>query len=271
MTGRIENKVAVITGAASGIGLGIARRFAAEGAMVVAGDIDEAGLATLLSELGTDCCATVRCDVTREDDVAALAALAADRFGRLDIAVANAGAGGFAPLLEHSLEEWQRVIDLCLTGVFLTVKHTGRVMTAAGNGGSIITIASLNAVQPAAGMAAYCTAKAGVAMFTKVAAMELGAAAIRVNAIGPGLVQTNATAAFFAVPAIVDDFLANTTIGRFAQPEDVAALALWLASDEASFASAGLYLLDGGATTGRYPDLPSHLAALDSEQFTSPS
>jgi NAD(P)-dependent dehydrogenase (short-subunit alcohol dehydrogenase family) len=118
-----------------------------------------------------------------------------------------------------------------------------------------VTIASLNAVQPAEGMAAYCAAKAGVAMLTKVAAMELGRRGIRATCIAPGLVQTNATAPMFAVPGLVDEFVENTTIGRFAEPADVAALALFLASDEAAFVTGSFHLVDGGASTRRYPDL----------------
>lgn len=254
MTARLEGKTALVTGAASGIGLGIARRFAAEGARLVLGDIDDAGLAALAAELGA-VCVTAHCDVTVEDDQQALAQLASDRFGRLDVAVANAGAGHFAPIVDHDLADWRRIIDLCLTGVFLTLKHVGRVMTAHGNGGSIISIASLNAVQPSAGMSAYCAAKAGVAMLDEVAAMELGPAGIRVNTIAPGLVETNATGGFFALPGIVEEFVDNTTVGRYAQPADIAALAVFLASDESSFVSASLYSIDGGARTKRYPDL----------------
>jgi len=259
VTGRLEGKVALITGAASGIGRGIAERFVADGATVVGGDIDEAGLARLREDLGVERVTTTRCDATSEADQAALADLAVERHGRLDVAVANAGRGSFAMVLEHPLEEWQAVMDLCLTGVFLTVKHAGRVMS---DGGSILTIASLNAVQPAAGMSAYCTAKAGVAMLTKVAAMELGPRRIRVNAIAPGLVETNATGAFWQIPGVVEEFVENTTIGRFARPSDIAALAAFLAGDEASFITGGLHLIDGGAATKRYPDLPGALARL---------
>lgn len=261
MTARLDGKVAVITGAASGIGRGIALRFAGEGARIVAGDLNTDGLAALAAELGgADRCATLACDVTAEADVEALHALAVERFGRLDTSVANAGAGMFSPVVDHALADWQFVMDLCLTGVFLTVKHAGRRMA---DGGSIMAIASLNAVQPAAGMAAYCTAKAGVAMFVKVAAMELGARGIRVNAIAPGLVQTNATAPFFSdLPGIVDEFIDNTTVGRFAQPADVAALAAFLAADESSFVSGALHLIDGGAATKRYPDLMGAMARM---------
>jgi NAD(P)-dependent dehydrogenase (short-subunit alcohol dehydrogenase family) len=256
---RLDGRVALVTGAASGIGRGIARRFVAEGASVAAGDIDDAGLAKLADELG-DRCVVVPGDATVEDDQASLVAAATDRFGRLDIAVANAGTGYLAPIVDHDIADWRRVIDLCLTGVFLTIKHAGGAM-AAGDGGSIITIASLNAVQPAAGMSAYCAAKAGVAMLTEVAAMELGPS-VRVNSIGPGLVQTGLTSAMWQVPGLVDEFVENTTVGRFAEPDDIANLALFLASDESSFVSGSLYLADGGARTRRYPDMFGALSRL---------
>ena len=249
---RLDGKVALVTGAASGIGRAITRRFVAEGACVVAGDIDESRVTGLADELGDRCIAVVG-DAVVEDDQAAFAAAATDRFARLDIAVANAGTGFLAAIDDHDLADWRRIIDVCLTGVFLTVKHAGRAM-AAGDGGSIVTMASLNAVQPAAGMSAYCAAKAGVAMLTEVAALELGPT-VRVNAIGPGLVQTGLTEALWSIPGVVDEFVENTTVGRFAQPEDIANLALFLASDESSFVSGGLYLADGGAHTRRYPDV----------------
>lgn len=259
MPGRLDGKVAVVTGAASGIGHAIAVRFAAEGASLVLGDIDEAGLAGTAAAIGAaagaDRCRMTRCDVTVEADVERLLGLAAvSGWSAPDVVVANAGAGGFSLLVDHPLDEWRRIVDLCLTGVFLTVKHAGRLMA---DGGSILTIASLNAVQPAAGMAAYCAAKAGVVELTRVAAMELGRARrIRATSILPGLVRTNASAAFWDVPGLVEEFVENTTVGRYASPDDVAALAVFLASDEAAFVSGSAHLVDGGASTGRYPNLP---------------
>ena len=250
---RLDGKVAVVTGAASGIGRAIAQRFVAEGSVVVGGDIDKDGLSALADELGDGFVAAPG-DVTVEEDQAALVATAVDQCGRLDIAVANAGTGLLAPIVDHDMDDWQRIIDLCLTGVFLTVKHAGRAMRA-GGGGSIVTMASLNAVQPAAGMSAYCSAKAAVAMLAEVAAIELGPAGIRVNAIGPGLVQTGLTAPIWSMPGVVEEFVDNTPIGRFARPEDVADLALFLSSDESSFVTGSLYLVDGGAHTRRYPDM----------------
>lgn len=257
MSGRLEGQIAAVTGAASGIGRAIVERFIADGAHVIAGDIDAVGLASL-ADLHPDHVVPMRCDVTIESDLEAMMA-AADERGGLHIAVANAGKGGFAPIVDQSLDEWREIIDLCLTGVFLTVKHAARHMR---DGGSIINIASLNAIQPAAGMSAYCAAKAGVAMFTQVAAMELGARQIRVNTIAPGLVETNATAAFWMVPGVVEEFVDNTTLGRFASPGDVAAVAAFLASSDASFVSGSCYSVDGGAATKRYPDLPGAFARL---------
>lgn len=250
-------RLALVTGAASGIGRAITERFVADGTTVLAADIDLDGLARLRKELG-HLVVAAGCDVTSEDSVAAVCDRAAE-MGGLHTAVANAGRGTFAPIVEHPLGEWKAIIDLCLTGVFLTVKHAGRVMH---DGGSIITIASLNATQPSAGMSAYCAAKAGVVMLTKVAAMELGARRIRVNSIAPGLVETNATGAFFMIPGMVEEFVENTTVGRFAQPADIANMAAFLAGDESTFVSGSLFPVDGGAATKRYPDLPAAFARL---------
>lgn len=251
----MEQRLALVTGAASGIGRAITERFVADGLRVLATDIDTDGLDRLAAELG-DSVRTAHCDVTSEESVAA-ACTRAGELGGLHVAVANAGRGTYAPITEHALEEWRAILDLCVTGVFLTIKHSAPVMH---DGGSIITIASLNATQPSAGMSAYCTAKAGVVMLTQVAAMELGARGIRVNAIAPGLVETAATGAFFMVPGVVEEFVDNTTVGRFAQPSDVADMAAFLAGDGSTFVSGSLFRVDGGASTKRYPDLPAAFA-----------
>jgi NAD(P)-dependent dehydrogenase (short-subunit alcohol dehydrogenase family) len=254
---RLTGKVAVVTGAASGIGRAITGRFVREGAVVFAGDVDGDGLAALVSELGAGCVG-VEADLVTEAGVEALHQRALAEGGRLDIAVANVGRGAFNPIVDQPLEEWQFVLDTSLTASFLAVRAAGRRIA---DGGSIIAIASLNAVQPAHGMAAYCVAKAGVSMLVEVAAMELGGRGVRVNAIAPGLVDTPATrAGLFELPGVVEEFVDNTTVGRFAQPADVAAVAAFLAADESSFVSAATYLVDGGAATKRYPDLPTAIA-----------
>lgn len=248
-------RLALVTGAASGIGRAITERFVADGMRVLATDVNADGLATLADSLG-DAVVTAHHDVTSEADHERIAALAGE-LGGLHVVVANAGRGTYSPVVDHELSEWQAILDLCLTGVFLTVKHGARAMH---DGGSIIAIASLNATQPSAGMSAYCAAKAGVVMLTKVAAMELGSRGIRVNAIAPGLVETNATGAFFMVPGVVDEFVENTTVGRFAQPDDIAASAAFLAGTESTFISGTVLAVDGGASTKRYPDLPRAFA-----------
>jgi len=151
------------------------------------------------------------------------------------------------------------VLDLCLTGVFLSVKHQARHMTA---GGSIVNIASLNALQPAEGFAAYCSAKAGVAMLSTVAAMELGPRGIRVNAIAPGLIDTPLTA-MLNQPPFRDEFLDNTPLGRIGTTADVAAAALFLASDDSAWITGDLLLVDGGGHTKRYPELARRFAGQD--------
>ncbi|MBX6389605.1 MAG: SDR family oxidoreductase [Frankia sp.] len=262
MSGRIEGKTALVTGAAAGIGQAVATRFLAEGASVVAADIDEAGLSKLVAEAGSDRLVTTRCDVTNEDDVAAAVDLAVSRFGGLDIAVANAGGGTSSEIADHDFAEWRRVVDLCLHGVFLTVKHASRAMRAAGRGGSIINIASLNAVQPGRGMGAYCAAKAGVVALTEVSALEMGRHGVRVNAVAPGLVRTSATGPLWNIPGAVEEFVENAPLGRFAEPAEVANVVLFLASDEAGYVSASLYGVDGGARTRRYPDMIAHVERL---------
>jgi 3-oxoacyl-[acyl-carrier protein] reductase len=248
---RFANQVVLVTGGASGIGKSIVERFLREGAQVAVGDLDPSSLDLLKSEYPS--ILTQQTDVTSEGDLETLCARTISEFGHLHIAIANAGRGHYSPIVDHDLESWRAILDVCLTGVFLTIKHVGRVMQ---DQGAIVTIASLNAVQPSAGMSAYCAAKAGVAMLTQVAAMELGARGIRVNCVAPGLVETPATNPFFATPGVVESFMENTTLGRFAQPSDVSALVTFLASSEANFISGSLHMVDGGATTGRYPNLP---------------
>lgn len=256
MTTRFDARVALVTGGVSGIGRACVERFLADGANVVVGDLNDVACAALEAEFGGRVAAQ-RCDVTVEADVESLSTLAVTRFGRLDVAVANAGRGGFAIIDELAADEFRAIVDVCLSGVFLTMKHAARVMA---DGGAIVAISSLNGVQPSAGMSAYCAAKAGVIMLTQVAAMELGARGIRVNAVGPGLIETPATGTFFALPGIVEEFAENTTLGRHGSPDEVAGLVAWLASDEARFVSGSFHLIDGGASTKRYPDLPGAIA-----------
>lgn len=249
---RFERKVAVVTGGASGIGLATARTLVAGGARVVLGDREAEGLTAAVAELGGDEVAVgVPGDVTIEADVEAWVAAATDRFGGLHLAVNSAGVGTFAPLQDHPVEEWDRVVDTCLKGVFLSMKHEAKAMLATAAGGAMVNIASLNGFQAAEGMAAYCTAKAGVVMLTKVAAMELGRHDIRVVGIAPGFVDTPLTA---ASPAeMTEAYLRNTPVRRVGQPRDIAEAACWLLSSEASWVSGDTLKVDGAAHTREYP------------------
>jgi NAD(P)-dependent dehydrogenase (short-subunit alcohol dehydrogenase family) len=254
--GRLTGKVAVVTGGASGIGLATVRRFVTEGARVVIGDVEAERASDVATELG-GAVASVRCDVRVEADVEALCTEAADRFGDIDIAFANAGIGSFAAVTDAEPGDWMRVLEVNLLGPLLTVKHSARHMHA---GGSIILTSSLNAVQPAVGMSAYCCSKAGLAMLAQVAALELGPKGIRVNAIGPGLVRTGLTDAMWSIAPVVEEFDENAPLSTTTTADDVANLVTFLASDEASSISGSMHLIDRAAHTKRYPDLFARLA-----------
>ena len=172
VTRRFEGKVGLVTGGASGIGLAISRRLVAEGANVVVGDVNEASLKQAKKELGN----AIECtsaDVRVEAQVEAMVRTATQRFGRLDVAFNVAGLGGFGEIIELAEADWDLVVDVCLKGVFLSVKHEARSMIAHGSGGAIVNVASLNSHVPMFGGVAYCCAKAGVEMLSRNAALEL--------------------------------------------------------------------------------------------------
>lgn len=253
--GRFDGKVGVVTGGASGIGLATVRRFVAEGAQVVIGDIDQAGLDAVVEQLG-DRVAALRCDVSVESDVKELVGTAVERFGGLHIAFANAGVAALGRLIDVRPHDWMRVIEVNVLGPVLMIKHAAPVMS---EGGSIVITASLNAVQPAAGMSAYCCSKAAASMLAQVGAMELGSRGIRVNAVGPGLVRTALTEAAWQLPGMAEDFLENQPLSDPITSDDIAATVAFLASDDARAVTGTLQLVDGGARTKRYPDMLSHL------------
>jgi NAD(P)-dependent dehydrogenase (short-subunit alcohol dehydrogenase family) len=253
MGDRLKDKVALVTGGASGIGREIARRYAAEGARVVVADRNAPLLNEAAMELG-EAGAAAEMDVTREADAERAVTFAVSRFGRLDIAANCAGLGFSVPLTEQTEQQWDTVMDVCLKGVFLCMKHEARAM-AAGERGVIINIASINARQPGAGLSAYCAAKAGVEMLTRVAALELGSRGIRVVGIGPGLIDTPLTAFQRERPHVREAFLENIPVGRVGTPADIAGAALFLASDEASWVSGDTLFVDGAALTKKFPEL----------------
>jgi meso-butanediol dehydrogenase / (S,S)-butanediol dehydrogenase / diacetyl reductase len=250
---RFEGKVAVVTGAASGIGLAIVRQLLAEGAHVAGSDINADLLRTVSGELGSGFAGALG-DVTKEADAEALVALAVERFGGLDVAFNVAGGNRAGYIVDQTEAEWTFVMDLCLKGVFLGMKHQARQMMRQGSG-AIVNIASLNAHVPMHGGAAYSTAKAGVEMLTRNGALEWADRGIRVNAVLPGLVETPLTRPHFQDPARLDAFRSRIPLGRAAQPAEIAGPALFLASGEASYVSGSSLVVDGAWNTSGYPDM----------------
>lgn len=243
---RLAGKVAVITGAAHGIGRAAALLFAREGARVVAGDIDQAALAALA---GPHIHAQ-SCDVT---DAAALAGLveAAERLhGRLDILFSNAGHEQLnAPAHEVPMAEFDRLVAVHLRGTMLAIRHAVPAMLRAG-GGSIVTNSSVGAFASSPGTAAYAAAKAGILALTRVAALDYAAQGIRANAIAPGVIDTGMNARNLArspdPAALVGRWRSITPLGRMGTAEEAAEAALWLASDASSFVTGTALVVDGG-------------------------
>ncbi len=243
MAGRLQDKVAVVTGGASGIGRAIAEAFVREGARVVIGDIS-GQQDRVAGEIGPAASA-FRADVSRSDDVAALLAHAVATHGGLHILCNNAGLDGAqAKLEDYDENEFDRVLAVNLRGVFLGIKHA--IPHMRGQGGAIVNTASIagSVVMPA--MPAYCAAKAGVMQLTKVAAVEIAREGIRVNTICPGVIRTKMVAEL--PPAFIAGLENATPAGRIAEPAEVANLAVFLASDEAPFLTGVSINIDGGFT-----------------------
>ena len=254
VTGRFEGKVGLVTGGASGIGLAITRRLVAEGASVVVGDVNDASLEAAAKELGNAVACTTA-DVRVEAQVEAVVRTATRHFGRLDVAFNVAGLGGFGEITELAEADWDLVVDVCLKGVFLSVKHEARSMIAHGNSGAIVNVASLNSHVPMFGGVAYCCAKAGVEMLSRNAALELAPKRIRVNTISPGLTDTPLTAVMHNIAGVEGAYMDRIPMKRWGTPEDMAAAALFLASADAGYISGSNLFVDGGWETTGYPNL----------------
>ena len=253
--GKLDGRVAVVTGAASGNGRGMAVRFAEDGADVVIADLDDAGMeetARLVRQQERQAL-TQRCDVSKKDQIDVLIEATLKRFGRVDIAVANAGvAEQETDCLTMTEAQWDRTIDINLKGVFFTLQAAANAMVQAGNGGRLIAIASIMAEWGSAGTPAYCASKGGVKQLVKSFGQAVGHLGITCNAIGPGFIETQMTSGIMANPAIEARLVDHTPVGYIGAASDVAAVASFLAGDESRFVNGTIIFPDGGITSGNY-------------------
>lgn len=252
-----DGQVALITGGGSGLGFASAKALHADGATVVLTGRRPKVLASAVQVLG-DRAHFVVGDVVDEDHMRACCTRA-EELGQFTMAVANAGFGNAAPLFQTSLADWSSVLATNLTGAFLTIKHAGAAIVAAG-GGSIVAISSIAGIATHRHMTPYCVSKAGLEMLVRNAADELGAAGLRVNAVRPGLVPTDATTGLMSVPAIVDDYLAQMPLGRTGTDAEVAGLVRFLIGPESAWITGQCIGVDGGHHLRRGPDITPVIA-----------
>lgn len=243
-TKRFENKVAVITGAASGIGAATARLLWQEGAHVVLADIGDEGGRSLAASLGPSAMA-VKCDVSKVADVEALVKTAVAAHGRIDILFNNAGIGSFANSVELQPEEWERVIAVDLNSVYYACHFTIPHMP---EGSVIVNTASISGMGGDYRFAAYNAAKGAVINYTRALAVDHAKAGIRVNALCPGLVATPITAGLQQMPGLQEEWTKRIPMGRAAQPEEMAKVVAFLASEDASYMTGAIVVADGGTT-----------------------
>jgi NAD(P)-dependent dehydrogenase (short-subunit alcohol dehydrogenase family) len=251
--GRLQGKSAIVTGAASGMGLAIALEFAAEGAAVVVADRNGSAardaVAAIESRSGSGL--AVETDVTSRSDTVKMRDAALERFGRIDVLVNNAGARCIKGFLDHTEEDWHRMIDINLTAHFLCAQAVLPSMLAQGKG-KIVCVASIAGHVGRPDRAAYCAAKAGVLGLVRALAMDVRGRNICVNAISPGSIATPLNAAASGDPRV--DWGGETVIGRWGRPEDVAHAALFLASDESDYVTGTDLAVEGGWLIGRARD-----------------
>jgi glucose 1-dehydrogenase len=251
---KLSGKVAVITGAARGIGRACAERFLEEGCKVVMSDVDGGNLAKTAAELGhPHALRAVACDVAKRSDIDLLVATAVNKFGRLDIMVNNAGVARNQDILEISEQDFDDVIAINLKGAFFGVQAAARQMIAQGGGGVIINMSSVNALLAIPTLATYAISKGGMKQLTSVAAVALAPHNIRVVAVGPGTILTDMVAsAIFNSDAARQSVLSRTPIGRGGEPGEVASVVAFLASDDASYITGQTIYPDGGRLVLNY-------------------
>ena len=252
---KLRDKVALVTGAAHGIGLACAQAFAAEGAKVVLADVDAAaaeGAANKVQQAG-GAAVHVACDVSRSESVQAAVRVAVERFGRLDLLVANAGIVHAAEFLDLAEADFDRVLAVNLKGAFLCGQAAARQMVAQGGGGAIINMSSVNAVLAIPNQVPYVISKGAINQLTKVMALSLAAHGIRVNAIGPGTILTDlARKAVLGNREAEKRILSRTPLGRMGEPAEIARVAVFLASEDASYLTGQTIYPDGGRLALNY-------------------
>jgi 3alpha(or 20beta)-hydroxysteroid dehydrogenase len=249
--GRLDGKVALITGGARGMGKAHVRHFVAEGARVVFGDVLDDKGTYVADKLGPDVCRYTHHDVTSEADWAAAVALTVDTFGSLDVLVNNAGILTFATIEDMPLADFKRVLEVNTVGCWLGMKSVIEPMKKAG-GGSIVNISSIEGFTGAAKLSAYSASKFAVRGMTKAAAQELGQFGIRVNSVHPGSILTSMMLDSAAADSGKDGeaYLKALPLGRFANPVEVSRLVAFLASDDSSYSTGSEFLIDGGILSG---------------------
>lgn len=246
---KLENKVAIVTGAATGIGQAIAIAMAREGAAITVDYVGQPGTADdtikQITDLGGQAQA-IAADVSNPDQVNNLIQQTVQKFGKLDIFVNNAGIEFKHPITEFPIDQWNKIIAVNLTGPFVCSQAAARQFIAQGNGGRIINISSIHEDLPMPTNAPYCATKGGLRMLTRTIAVELAPHQITVNNIGPGAVYTPIDADVQAQPELEKQLMAEIPLGRWGKPEEIGHLAVFLASDDAAYITGSTYFIDGG-------------------------
>ncbi|MFL5799650.1 MAG: SDR family NAD(P)-dependent oxidoreductase [Actinomycetota bacterium] len=254
---RFEGRSVLVTGGAQGIGRGVAERFASEGASTVLLDVEADTVRATAADFEAKGwpVEAVPGDVARRADVAGAVRRAVERFGRLDVLVGVAGITELSSILEVTDETWHRILDVNLTGMFLASQEAARAMAADANGGSIVLIASTNAFYPEAHTVPYSVSKAGIVGFVRAASLDLAELGIRINAINPGQIVTRLSAVLVEDPVGGPKMLERIPLGRWGLPADVAAVAAFLASDDAAYMTGEDVTVDAGMTVGMVLDV----------------
>lgn len=240
---KLENKIAIVTGAASGIGQAIADTYIAEGAHVVYADLNQGEL-----KLDAKKAIFIKCDVSKKEEVENLINTTVEKFGKLDIMVNNAGIGDSHGVLDATYENWDKVISINLSGVFYGAHLAALAMKDKGIKGSIINMSSILGSVGLAGAVSYCAAKGGVVQLTHASALDLAPHGIRINAIAPGFIATNMTKGILADEGFSNMIKTSTPLGYVGEPQDIANAALYLASDESKYVTGTIIYVDGGWT-----------------------